>query len=274
MGPHTNHLFRCTTTAGDRLVVRVCLPGGRSDAELDAELAWLAALARDTDLTVPVPRFSTRVATPKLPAGGRCIAFGWVGGRHCERRPSRRLVADLGRVLATLHRHTERFRPRAGFTRHVMDIRYLTWADGWHAAQLPRRRIEPTHRRLLREVANRVDAVLARLGRDRAAHGLIHADLHLGNVLDHHGQARPLDFDDASWGHYALDLAIAAESVPEALRPVLLAGYRAVRPLPAGYQEHEVTLLAARRLFLATFLLANGLPADGYLNRLRAFTGG
>jgi Ser/Thr protein kinase RdoA (MazF antagonist) len=198
MGPHTNHLFRCTTTAGDRLVVRVCLPGGRSDAELDAELTWLTALARDTDLTVPLPRFSTRVASPTLPAGGRCIAFGWVHGRHCEHRPSRRLVADLGRVLATLHRHAERFHPKAGFARPVMDIRYLTWADGWHAAQLRRRRIDLAHRRLLREVADRVDVVLARLGRDRAAHGLIHADLHLGNVLDHQGLARPLDFDDAS----------------------------------------------------------------------------
>jgi hypothetical protein len=45
----------------------------------------------------------------------------------------------------------------------------------------------------------------------------------------------------------------------------MLAGYRTVRPLPAGYQEHEAALLVARRLFLATFLLANGLPADGYL---------
>jgi hypothetical protein len=33
-------------------------------------------------------------------------------------------------------------------------------------------------------------------------------------------------------------------------------------------------LLAARRLFLATFLLANELPADGYLNLLSAFTEG
>ena len=62
MGQHSNHLFRCDTVAGERLIVRVCLPGGRSDAELDAELAWLAALARDTGLTVPVARFSTRVA--------------------------------------------------------------------------------------------------------------------------------------------------------------------------------------------------------------------
>ncbi len=55
MGQHTNHLFRCDTAAGERLIIRVCLPGGRSDAELDAELAWLAALARDTGLTVPAP---------------------------------------------------------------------------------------------------------------------------------------------------------------------------------------------------------------------------
>jgi len=75
MGRHSNHLFRADTAAGERLVIRVCLPGGRSDAELDAELAWLAALARDTGLTVPVARFSTRVASPELPAGARCIGF-------------------------------------------------------------------------------------------------------------------------------------------------------------------------------------------------------
>jgi Ser/Thr protein kinase RdoA (MazF antagonist) len=33
MGQHSNHLFRCDTADGERLVVRVCPPGGRSDAE-------------------------------------------------------------------------------------------------------------------------------------------------------------------------------------------------------------------------------------------------
>jgi Ser/Thr protein kinase RdoA (MazF antagonist) len=272
MGQHTNHLFRCDTTTGERLVLRVCLPDGRTDAELDAELTWLAALARDTNLTVPVARFSTRATTPELPAGGRCIAFAWVQGRPCERRPSRRLVADLGRVLATLHGHAEGFRPSSGFTRPTLDIQHLTWAGTWHAAQLARRPIDPAVRRLLGEVADGADMVLARLGSDPAGHGLVHADLDLGNVLDHHGQARPLDFDDASWGLYALDLAIAVESVPVSLRPVLLGGYRAVRQLPPGYEEHEAALLAARRLYLATWLLANGLPAGAHLDLLRAFT--
>ena len=273
MGQHSNDLFRCDTASGERLVVRVCLPGGRSDAERDAELAWLAALARDTDLTVPVARFSTRVATSELPDGGRCIAFGWVQGRPCGGRPSRRLVADLGRVIGMLHGHGARFRAPPGFTRPTLDIGYLTWAGTWHADQLARRPIDPAVRCVLTETAERVQTVLTGLGQDRAGYGLIHADLDLDNVLDHHGQARVIDFDDASWGHYALDLAIAADGIPGALRPVLLGGYQTVRPLPPGYDEHQAALLAARRLFLAIWHLANGLPDERRVGQLRAFTG-
>jgi Ser/Thr protein kinase RdoA (MazF antagonist) len=251
-------------------VVRVCLPGGRSDAELDAELAWLAALARDTGLTVPVPRFSTHVASPGLSAGARCIGFTWVQGRPCGSRPSPGLVADLGRVIGTLHAHAAGFCPPPGFTRPSLDIARLTWAGTWHAAQLASRPIDPDVRLLLGEAAEHVGQVLAGLGQDPSGYGLVHADLDLDNVLDHNGQARVIDFDDASWGHYALDLAIAADGVPEMLRPVLLAGYQAVRPLPPGYIEHENALLAGRRLYLAIWHLANGFRDDAHLEMLRA----
>ena len=271
MGQHSNYLFCCDTADGERLVVRVCPPGGRSDAELDAELAWLAALARDTSLTVPLIRFSTGTATPGLPDGGRCVAFTWVQGRPCGSRPSRRLAADLGRVIATLHQHTRGFRTPPGFTRPVLDIGYLSWAGSWHADQLARRPVDLAVRRLLAETAGRVDAVLALLGQDPAGYGLVHADLCLDNVLDHHGQARPIDFDDASWGHYALDLAITAADIPQDLHPVLLDGYQTVCPLPPGYQEHQAALLAGRRLFLAIWHLANGRPDEGHLGQLRAF---
>ena len=269
MGQHSSNLFRCDTSTGERLVIRVCLPEGQTDAELDAELAWLAALDRDTDLAVPVARFSFRVTTPRRPEGARCIAFGWVPGLRCERRPSRRLVADLGRVLGVLHAHAIGFCPPPGFTRPTLDIGHLIWAGTWHAQQLDRRVPDPTTWRLLEATAGRVGTVLAELGRDGAGHGLIHADLHLGNVLDHHGQARPIDFEGASWGHYALDLAIAAEDVPARLRPALLAGYQTVRPLPPGYAEHQDVLLAGRTLFLAIWHLANGFAADDYLAELR-----
>lgn len=273
MGQHASHTFRCDTVGGERLLIRVCLPGVRTDAELDAELTWLAALARDTDLTVPVARFSTRVATPQLPGGARCIGFSWIEGRRCRYPPSRRLVADLGRVLATLHGHARDFRPPPGFTRPELDIRRLTWAGSWHANRLATRPLDPAIRRLLHETTRQVEDVLSRLGQDPASYGLIHADLHLDNVVEHDGQARPIDFEDTSWGLYALDLATTAASIPDALHPVLLCGYQTVRPLPPGYEEHQAALLAARHLFLAIWYLANGLPDDeGHLDQLKALT--
>ena len=271
MGRHSNHLFRADTKAGERLVVRVCLPGGRTDAELDSELAWLTALIRDTDLTVPVPCFSTRTDTPEVPAGARCLGFTWVPGRPCGTRPSRGLVTDLGRVIGTLHDHAARFCPPPGFTRAPLDIAQLSWAGTWHAAQLDRRPIDPAARLLLDQATERVGQVLASMGWDAAGYGLVHGDLDLDNVLDHHGQARVIDFDDASWGHYALDLAIAADGVPGTLRPALLAGYQTVRSLPPGYAEHETALRTGRRLFLAIWHLANELPAEAHLEALRAF---
>jgi Ser/Thr protein kinase RdoA (MazF antagonist) len=270
MPRHSNHLFRADATDGQRLVVRVCLPGGRSDAELDAELAWLVALARDTGLAVPVPRFSTRAASPEFPAGARCIGFSWVHGRPCGPRPSRALVTDLGRVIGTLHTHAAGFRPPPGFTRPSLDVTRLSWAGTRHAAQLASRPIDPQVRALLGQATQRAGQVLTGLGQDPAGYGLVHADLDLDNVLDYHGQARVIDFDDASWGHYALDLAIAADGIPEALRPALLAGYQTVHPLPPGYVRNENMLLAGRRLYLAIWHLANGLPADAHLKVLAA----
>jgi Ser/Thr protein kinase RdoA (MazF antagonist) len=126
-----------------------------------------------------------------------------------------------------------------------------------HASQLARRPINPEARR----------------GHDRAGYGLVHADLCRENILDHHGQARPIDFDDASWGLYALDLAIAADDIPGELHPVLLRGYQTVCPLPPGYHEHQAALLSARRLYLAIWHLANGLPDEDHLGQLAASRG-
>jgi hypothetical protein len=47
----------------------------------------------------------------------------------------------------------------------------------------------------------------------------------------------------------------------------------AVRPLPPGYEEHQAALLAARRLYLAIWHLASGLPDERHLGQLRVFTG-
>jgi hypothetical protein len=87
MGEDSNHQFRVDTAVGDRLVVRMCLPDGRSDAEL-AELARLAALAPRHRPVRPAGPLQHPRDPAELPTRGRFIAFGWFQARHCEANPS------------------------------------------------------------------------------------------------------------------------------------------------------------------------------------------
>ena len=52
---HQNMMFRLVTEDGRRFVVRVNMPGMRTPLDIASEMAWLAALRRDTDLVVPEP---------------------------------------------------------------------------------------------------------------------------------------------------------------------------------------------------------------------------
>ena len=51
-----NCIFRIDTVGGEKYILRVTLPeGGHNRESTHAELAWMAALSRDTDLSIPAP---------------------------------------------------------------------------------------------------------------------------------------------------------------------------------------------------------------------------
>jgi len=51
-----NGIFRVDTRDGQKYILRVTMPeGGHNHDHVAAEMDWLAALARDTDLSVPHP---------------------------------------------------------------------------------------------------------------------------------------------------------------------------------------------------------------------------
>ena len=74
------------------------------------------------------------------------------------------------------------------------------------------------------------------MSRDPSVYGLIHADMHPGNILIDDGQLAVIDFDDAAWGWYAYDIAVVLvhyQGGPDlaAFERAYLAGYRSVRPI-------------------------------------------
>jgi Ser/Thr protein kinase RdoA (MazF antagonist) len=277
---HFNVIFRIDAVCGERFVLRINRPSGRSLADIRSELAWLQALRREAELAVPepVPARSggvvQTIAVPGVPDPRHCVLFRWVDGRNAYRNPSRRTVEELGAALARLQNHADGFIPPSTFTRRRHD---RVWPHGRPEAVYAN---EPDdfftleRRAIIRESAERVERALTLLYEDPSDLRFLHADLHLGNVKLHRGALRLLDFDDSVWCHPIQDLAISLyylHGYPnhDDLRSAFAEGYRSIRPWPEVDDRRLATFVAARELELIGFLAGSDDPAlRGYLRAM------
>ena len=210
-----NTTFR-VDAGGDRFLLRVHRPNRHGPAvdsreAVGSELDWLAALQAETDLSVPTPIRSrggqwTTVADDRV-----CSVLGWQGGRMQAANPRPVHFRRLGGVLARLHEHASTYEPPAGFVRmrwdwetffgNTMEYGGVAAADTWDL-------LPAAVRAQFAEVARRMRVVMAALGEDPTAFGLIHADLHLENALFDGDAVRVIDFDDCGFGYWLYDLAV------------------------------------------------------------------
>ena len=264
-----NAVFRVDAPAGRshmgrRYALRIHRPGHQTEASLDSELAWMAALGRDAGLPVPEPRPSlegrmrVQVSVPGISGPRNCSLLCWMEGRRIVHgfRPAH--FCALGQLIAHLHEHASRWQPPARFTRRHWDWEglfgdaaglNLPANEAW--ALVPDRYQAP-----FRAVADQVRRVMDKWGKEPRAFGLIHADLSLGeegNVLFYRGQARPIDFDDCGFGYWVYDLAVALahwQTAPQwaTYRQSLLDGYAGIRPLPQAQLAYLDLFMAGRHV--------------------------
>jgi Ser/Thr protein kinase RdoA (MazF antagonist) len=186
--------------------------------------------------------------------------------------------ARLGEIAADLHAHSAAWDPPAGFTRRVLDADGLmgewpSWGPFWEHAALT-----PAERALMAATRAKLHAALSALPRDREHFGMIHADLHHGNVLIDGEALSLIDFDDAAFGWYLYDLAVAVvHQQPKAefpqLQAALLAGYRSRRPLSAEDEARLPVFLLARRLGVIGWLHQRPeIDAAAYLAEMKPLT--
>lgn len=270
-----NTTFRVTDGSGAQYVLRVAQPNYRTEAQLRSEAIWLAALRRETDLGVPEPvatasgDWLTVVAADGVPEARACLLFRWVEGRFRRHGPSAADLRRVGGFMARLHAHTRTFTPPNGFTRPSGDV--LTWLGYWlePGGVDPEGTFIPAEdRALLDAAARRIHAQVAALGTGPDRFGLIHTDLHHGNVLFHHGEVRAIDFDDSGFEPYVYDPAVTLWAVRRqpnypALRDALLDGYAAVGSLPIGTDTLLDPLIAGRYLTVCRYILLRAADHPG-----------
>jgi Ser/Thr protein kinase RdoA (MazF antagonist) len=238
----TNLLYRVTTTSGARYMLRLASPGWRTLTDLCSEALWIAALAHDTTIPVPVimPTRSGEHVLPMRAAGvpdtWNVSLMCWVPGRNLGHYLTVGNLERMGRLFAELHQHGAAWNPPAGFT----ERRFEHWlsrgeenriitnpqssAISSHVASV----VDTATCELLERMHKHVEAAYAAV--DRSDLRVIHCDLWHDNIKLHKGVLHPFDFEDTVWGFRAHDIAMAMldllEDTDDERYPGLLAAFR------------------------------------------------
>lgn len=252
-----------------RYLLRLHGEGYHTRAAIESECGWLAALRREVGLVVPVAVATpagdvcVEVRAPGSPAMRYCSLLRWVRGRiHSFRpRPSPHDLARLGRLMAGLHAHAERWPPPPGFQRPRWDWDGLFGNGTGFGTMTPTWAVVPDrYRSLFRRVADGLARVMRRLGDGPDVFGLIHADLNFENIVVTGGHAHAIDFDDCGHGYWAYD--VAAALVPwwtsdrwPAVLDAFLAGYTSLRAAPRGLEDLDL-FMGGRHVAIALWAMS------------------
>lgn len=267
----TNGIFRVDTATGEKVILRVTLPEGGHDLDsVCAEMTWLDALSRDTDLSVPRPlaartgELVIQVAGTGVPQPRFCAVFSWVPGTNLSDHLTPDNVGKLGELSAQLHAHAATFRPPAGFTTLHFD-KVFPFPEPVVLFQDKYRHLFPLERRVVYEQAiARAQEAIGRLQASGEPMRVIHGDLHQWNVRVYRGILSPIDFEDLMWGWPVQDIATTLYYFLgpnfQELRAAFRQGYTHRSPWPERYPGEIDAFVAARGVGLVNFLLNDPDP--------------
>lgn len=260
-----NHTFLLRVPGGEAFTLRVHRPDYQSVANIESELAWLEALHRQTDLSIPEPvqgnngKLLQRFTTPSGETR-HAVLFHFISGH--EPSPDSNLVdlfAVLGGYAAGLHKHAISWNRPAGFERQAWTAASILDPDGlwgdWRVAPGVTEPILAVLDRAQHDLRRRLEAY----GTAPDRYGLIHADMRLGNLLVDGDSVSLIDFDDCGLCWFGYDFAAAIsfhethKAVP-ALKAAWLEAYQAVRPLSAEDIAALDSMVMLRRMALLAWI--------------------
>jgi Ser/Thr protein kinase RdoA (MazF antagonist) len=246
-----NAVFAVNIGGEPRYVLRVHRRGYHNDAALRSELLWMTALNQGgipTPRVIPTTQGDLFTKVPAADALGphNCDLLSWVAGTQLgkiedpslgEQEFVDRTYEQVGRLAAKVHLHSESWRPDESFWRHSWDEEGVLGPRAVWGYYGDIKSLSVAQRALLERASAVARRRLAAFGKAPQRFGLIHGDLIPENILLDGEQCTLLDFDDAGFGWYVAEIAIAVffhmgtASFEPALR-AMIRGYRQVRPLP------------------------------------------
>ncbi len=256
-------VYRLEGIKGDHLLLKIHESAGDglvdTPAQLAAQMAWLQALTENGRIIVQSPianrqgKFVTQVQLDGLDRLSSVCVQRWITADHIDKwdEPHARAV---GVLLASLHSISEEWPGSENQEFGSYEERYLLEAVDSLAVTVDLGLISAEQYDLIRRAGERILAMLAYIERTKATFGLIHGDLHQGNVLFDNMSALVLDYGTfRSFFLYDLGVSLYHTTYDTvAIRNALVAGYDSVRPLT----KVEYASLEAFMIMAALFNLA------------------
>ncbi len=273
---HRQTTFRVDSESRrERLLIRFHRSHYRPPDAVRSEFEWLRSFERQRRVVVPRPLATLdredviHVAAKGLPDDLHCSVLRWVDGRRYFRKngPGVRVLGAVGRLMAHMHDHAEKFRPSSSFSCPVWNGERLFGSQMSEAIGSQPVRLTAPEIRLCDRAERQVGMAMRSLGTGSGVFGVIHGDLIQSNYLVQGDDVHFIDFADFGFGHFLYDMAITLFGLhgldPEARqRRAFLEGYRQVRDLPLDHERFLDVFIAGRALVPARFVLGSSHPGD------------
>jgi Ser/Thr protein kinase RdoA (MazF antagonist) len=232
--------FKIETESKDCYLLRIHV-NGMTKEEIQSEIMWLNALSKCDGITVPKPLaardgiYVLEIMTEQ--DFGLCVTLmHWLEGEHPGSKLTDRQVMNAGAMMARLHEASASFVPDHDFKRPAWE------ADSFKNGMA---KLELYYERFLSEkawksyikAAEKIGTQLAAMKSNSHNYGLIHADLHTGNLVFKGDEPFPIDFGRCGYGYHLYDIAGAIIGLPPHKRKIFLQGYESVRQLEPDYAE-------------------------------------
>lgn len=268
-----NAIFQIASREGEDFVLRISSTEGYKEQEQISEIQWLSALRRDTDLCIPEP-VPTRDGAPLVNLAEEtidsqsrcCVLFRWIPGEIPTEMVKQAVAERIGEITATLHQHAMQFIPPTTFTRPSWGWDRLFGASSAFHSEQNTRSLTPNENYLFATIGEWVQDQLRQADPNIRDWGLIHSDLHRGNIVVHQSNVGVIDFDDCGWGYLLLDIATMLSSMYRLasntssyleFRQAYLEGYTRIRSLPLQLEAKLALFLIMRDMVIVNFVLSS-----------------
>jgi Ser/Thr protein kinase RdoA (MazF antagonist) len=283
LATHSNVMYRVVTSDGYQRVLRVGSPHSNSRANIEYEVAWLAALNRDTDIEVvtPIPTgYGTLIVDAKEPDSDNtrpCVLFSWVPGAPLADGAGSFGYRLLGRMCASLQEHGRTWTPPKPEGMRRWD-RVFYYDPAIDPMIIDDSRFDHLFDAYRRKTIHQATEISERTIKEAWATGfphVVHGDLHEWNVHLSGSRLYAFDFEDVMIATPAQDVSVCLYSSRASarrgeIRAAFRQGFEEIAPWPVESDEQLDGFHAARQVLLMNYA-ARSLPmgeAETYLDQV------